>query len=173
MKILNSYKISYNNNHSYSSTAKNNNEHGEYYNNALTSYPKEYYLISFNGRKKERRFIKKDILEKELKPHIKSNDTYGILKTLNIECEKRPDGKITVLDMKLPYDLLLDRRSINYLEDLGINSQKLMDDVTEIKGDADFSIMKNLKKFKSLEKIYGNALFNIKNRILDFIFSNC
>ena len=153
MKVINSQTPIYTNNYSRNQRSVNLTEYRNDRGLTLTSYPRNYYLPAFTGSA-ARIWVPMADFKEEIKPYIEADDTCGILNALNIECNKRADGKIVVEDLDIPCDFF--KEKVNFLEDLGIDSQKLMDDIVEIKGYADFTKMRNLKTFNTLERIGGN-----------------
>lgn len=93
-----------------------------------------------------------EILKDDLSEYIKKNDAEKIFKYLGYDVNKRYDEKLIISQYSQP--------SEDYsFDDIGIDEKKLMKNVVEITGDANFKYSK-LVKFENLEKIGGSVYFD-------------
>ena len=129
----------------------------------------EYALKELNKVEDQKIRIAK--IKKDIAPFIKNNDTEKIFNYFNIKCEKDKDGLLIIDRFEQPDKYYT-------FKDLGINENKLLENVKTITGNADFEEcsaieLKNLrhigkdayfsdskiKKLDMLENIDGDAVF--------------
>ncbi len=86
----------------------------------------------------------------ELKDAVKNNDSEGIFDILGFNVKKNAQGKLILSHYMQPFDNIS-------VCDLGIDEDKLFENVVEIKGDADFSKSK-LTSLHNIKKIGGDLI---------------
>ena len=135
-------------------TLNNDRVSPEYF-DVLDKYIEDNDLFLVDKAKQEYELSQKtkkvfDSAQKNISEAIKNKDYQKILQFMQIEAEEDKNGKLLISHYKIP-------REIN-LRDLRIDEQDLLDNISGIRGDADFT-RSNIKYLKNIEFIGGNANF--------------
>ena len=111
---------------------------------------KDKAFETYHEAKKQALKLKK--YNNDLKEAIANRDNFKIFEYLEYEPILLADGTISINEYRIPTEEFS-------FEDLGINEEILFEDVSEIRGDCDFSDSK-LKTLKKIKQILGTVYFS-------------